>query len=105
MKQPRFDKKISTNVFWQPKGSFHSEKKKSNVKISIFVAICGKIQYHFDTSTFKTEIKTWLRFDVLLVYTKIVKNASLCSMAIPLMEFQVQWYKISKLLVYLMNLP
>ena len=29
-----------------------------------FVAICGKIQDHFVISTFKTEIKTRLKFDV-----------------------------------------
>jgi len=28
------------------------------------VAICGEIQDHFVISTFKTEIKTCLRFDV-----------------------------------------
>ena len=40
------------------------KKKKSNVKLLIFVAICGEIQEHFVISTFKTEIETGLRFDV-----------------------------------------
>ena len=51
-------------LFLTTKREFILLQKKSNVKILIFVAICGKIQDHFVISTFKTEIKTCLRFDV-----------------------------------------
>ena len=59
-----FDEKIPASVFDNQKGVYNLKKKKSNVILIIFVAICGEIQDHFVISTFKTEIKTCLRFDV-----------------------------------------
>ena len=50
-----FDEKIPSSVFWQPKGSLYSKETNSNVKVLIFVTICGKIQDHFGISTIKTE--------------------------------------------------
>ena len=47
--------KIPASVFWQPNGSLYSKERKSNVKILIFVAICGKIQDHFGIFTIETE--------------------------------------------------
>ena len=64
MKQPRFEKKIQQVFFDNQKEVFTLKEKKSNVKLSIFVAVCGEIQDHFITSTFETEIKTCNRFDV-----------------------------------------
>ena len=51
-------------VFFDNQKGVYTLKKKSKVKLLIFVAICGEIQDHFVISTFKTEIKTCLRFDV-----------------------------------------
>ena len=56
-------KKFQQVFFDNQKGVYTLKKKKSNVKLLIFVAICGEIQDHFVISTFKTEIKTCLRFD------------------------------------------
>ena len=46
-------------LFWRGTGENltvqYSKERKSNVKILIFVAICGKIQDHPGISTIKTE--------------------------------------------------
>ena len=50
--------------FLTTKREFILLRKKANVKLLIFVAICGEIQDHFVISTFKTEVKICLRFNV-----------------------------------------
>ena len=61
-------------MFFDNQKGVYTLKKKiqmSNHYSLIFVAICGKIQDHFVIATFKTELKTHLRFDV---YACLDKN-------------------------------
>ena len=51
-------------VFFDNQKGVYTLRNNKNVRLLIFVALCGKIQDHFVISTFKTGIQTRLRFDV-----------------------------------------